>query len=234
MDVVYPVRPGDVNEELRFSLRSLHTNFPAVRQVWIVGHKPKWVHNVGHIEGNTGPNGHANVYRNVLAAMQHPDVADDVVVFNDDFHVTAPVTEPPIWYRSTLTEHIGLPRLRSAGNTWWKQSLATTLVCLQAVGIPDPLSYELHVPLPAKKGLMAETLERFSAVTPDNPPQWRTLYGNLHTIGGVASADAKVSRPGALPKPFLSTSDAVWRQFARTLSSMFPDPSPWEACTRSL
>lgn len=28
MDVIYPVRPGDDNEELRYSLRSLAANFP--------------------------------------------------------------------------------------------------------------------------------------------------------------------------------------------------------------
>jgi len=228
MDVVYPVRPGDVNEELRYSLRSLR-NVPGVRQVWIVGHLPRWLRDVDHIPGNTGPNGHANVYRNILAAMRHRGVGDDVVVFNDDFFVTEPVTEIRTLYRSTLAEHLALPRLRSGGNTWWRESLTTTSVCLQAVGVTDPLSYELHVPLPCKKGLMAETLERFAAVTPTNPPQWRSLYGNLHAAASAErSADSKVFRPTALPKPFLSTSDAVWRQFSRQVGALFPDPSPWE------
>lgn len=228
MDVVYPVRPGDSNPELLYSLRSLHQHVPGIRQVWIVGYQPKWVRNVEFIPGNDGPNGHANVYRNVLAAMQHRDVDDDVVVFNDDFFVTEPIAAVAALYRSTLIEHIELPRLRSAGNTWWKQSLSTTLVCLQACGIDNPLSYDLHVPFPCKKGLMAETLERFAAVTPTNPPQWRSLYGNLHAPGAQRSADAKVFRPTSLPKPYLSTSDAVWRQFSRPVAALFPDPSPWE------
>lgn len=228
MDVVYPVRPGDSNEELRYSLRSLHQHVPDVRQVWFVGHLPTWVRGVEHIPGNLAGNGHANVYHNVLAAMRHRDVGDDVVVFNDDFFVTAPISGITTLYRSTLAEHLALPRLRSAGNTWWKESLTTTLVCLQAVGVTDPLSYELHVPLPCKKGLMAETLERFAAVTPTNPPQWRSLYGNLHAPGAQRSADAKVFRPTSLPKPYLSTSDAVWRQFSRPVAALFPDPSPWE------
>lgn len=228
MDVVYPVRPGESNDELRYSLRSLEVNFPKADKVWVVGFKPSWLRGVEFIDGNDGPNGHANVYRNVLKAMRHPGVSDDVVVFNDDFFVLDPIAEVQTLYRGTMDEHLSLPRLRVKGNNWWKDSLTITKVCLQAVGVSKPLSYELHVPMPCKKGLMRETLERFADVTPDNPPQWRTLYGNLHVTGAVQSQDSKVFRTGRFPRPYLSTSDAVWRQFSRRIMAMFPDPSRFE------
>ena len=227
MDIVYPVRPGELNEELRYSLRSLEAHYPAARTVWIVGYKPSWVTDVQFIDGNAGPTSHANVYRNVLAAVSHPEVDDDVVVFNDDFFVMEPVTEIDTRYRSTLDEHLALPRLKNT-NSWWKQSLTTTKICMQAVGVANPLSYELHVPMPCKKGLMRETLERFIEVTPNNPPQWRTLYGNLHVSAATKTPDAKVFRPGRLPKPFLSTSDASWRQFRKPVTDLFPKPCRYE------
>lgn len=229
-DIVYPVRPGEVNEELRYSLRSLHAHVPDVGTVWVIGYAPGWLTGVEVIPGgNPTNNSHANVYRNVLMSMQHEAVAEDVVVFNDDFFITAPVETLPVAYRSTLAEHLNLPRLRTAGKSWWKESLQTTQVCLQAFGITDPLSYELHVPFPCSKGAMRETLERFAAVTPDNPPQWRTLYGNLMlTEPGVQLPDSKAFNGQAIRKPFLSTTDLSWRNFRTKLAAMFPDPSPYE------
>lgn len=230
MDVVYPVRPGEANEELRYSLRSLERNFPNVGTVWIVGHKPSWLQNVEFIPGNDGPSGHANVYRNILTAMQHKRVSDEVVVFNDDFFVTAPITHLPVMYRGTLDEHLSLPRIRVGGSqNWWRESLKTTKVCLQAVGIPAPLSYELHVPLPCHRQAMRDTLERFAGITPENPPQWRTLYGNLHVDGATLAEDPKsASAVPRLRTPFLSTSDASWPSFRRKVMDLFPEPSSYE------
>lgn len=227
MDVVYPVRPGEANEELRYSLRSLQQNYPSVRTVWLVGFQPSWVTGVEFIGGNYSQSAQTNVYQNVLAAMQHPDVDDDVVVFNDDFFVTAPVTGVETLYRGTLAEHLALPAVRRS-NSWWRQSLITTQVCLQAVGIREPLSYELHVPLPCKKGLMRETLERFAEVTPANPPQWRSLYGNLHVTAARQAADVKRFLSGRVPTPYLSTSDASWRQYRKPVTALFPEPSRYE------
>lgn len=228
-DIVYPVRPGEVNEELRFSLRSLHANVPDVGTVWVVGHKPAWLTGVTVIPGgNSAGNSHANVYQNVLRAMRHRAVSEDVVVFNDDFFVTEPVVSLPMGYRGTLSEHLALPRLRANTKSWWRESLLTTQVCLQAIGIDKPLSYELHVPFPVQRSLMLETLERFSNITPKNPPQWRTLYGNLHESNPVKMSDSKVFHGGALRRPFHSTTDLSWKHFRTKLSTMFPDPSPYE------
>ncbi|HRN29777.1 MAG TPA: hypothetical protein PK890_08770, partial [Terrimesophilobacter sp.] len=104
LDLVYLVRPGNNNPELRMSLRSLK-NFPHGK-VWIVGHKPNWVANVRHIKGNPTNNSHANVFLNVLAACEHPDTPDEFVIMNDDFYITRPIQKIPNWYRSTLTEHM--------------------------------------------------------------------------------------------------------------------------------
>lgn len=229
-DIVYPVRPGDLNEELRFSLRSLEAHFPEHGTVWIVGYKPAWLTGVEYIPGNRSPSPRANVYQNVLAAVRHPDVAEDVVVFNDDFFVTSPVAEVPLAYRSTLAEHLNLPRLRAtAGKSWWRESLLTTQVCLQALGYAEPLSYELHVPFPISKSQMRYTLERFEAVTPTNPPQWRTLYGNLHgSPEDVQLPDGKAFRPGQIRKPYLSTTDLSWRHFRAGMVALFPEPSRYE------
>lgn len=226
LDIVYPVRPGDHNPELRWSLRTLDTNLPHAR-VWIVGHKPAWLNNVGHIPGNDGPTGHANVYRNIQAACEHPDMPDQFIVFNDDMFITDPLTTIPTWYRGDLHDHMHLPGVRN-GMSWWRDSLTTTYTCLQAHGIAHPVSYELHTPFVVDKQKMADTLRLFQYVTPDNPPQWRTLYGNLHHIGGSQHDDCKENTSGPINRPFHSTQDESWPNFMLHFASAFPTPSRYE------
>lgn len=228
LDIVYPCRPGDRNEELRYSLRCLEQHFPQHGTIWIVGHKPTWLTGVEFIPGNTGPTSQANVYRNIQAACEHPDLPDEFLIFNDDFLATAPITNIDVHYRGLLRDHLALPRVRRNPDNWWAQSLRTTLICLQANGIEDPLSYELHVPLPVNKHAMAETLARFAAVTPKNPPQWRSLYGNMNRIGGTQAKDCKAYKPGTIHTPWHSTDDASWRHFRKHFTQTFPEPSRYE------
>lgn len=227
LDVVYPVRPGDSNEELRYALRTLEANFPHAK-VWIAGYKPAWVTNVEYLPGNDRSSPRANLYWNILNVCRIPELSDDIVLMNDDFLLTAPVMDIPILYRGLLRDHIAMPRVQR-GHDWWRESLQTTLTCLQAHGIREPLSYELHTPFVVNRHLMAETLELFQHVTPGNPPQWRTLYGNLHNIGGTQSVDGKAYRPGPVAVPFHSTDDSSWRYFAPHFRKTFPTACRYEA-----
>lgn len=223
MDLVYPIKPGDDNQALRYSLRSL-INL-AHDRVWIVGYKPAWVTGVEFIPGNHADY-HANVYNNIRLACEHPDVADEIAVMNDDFVVTEPVGEVRPLYRGALADHLEIPRVKRGG--WWKDSLTTTQVCLQAHGIADPISYELHVPFPADKTQMAQTLAQFQHVTPANPPQWRTLMGNMHHVGGKQRQDVKAYHASELHRPFHSTEPRSFPAFEGQLAAMFPEPGKYE------
>lgn len=226
LDVVIPVRPGDTNPELQFTLRALERNFPH-RNVWIVGYKPEWVTGVQYLPGNDAQHKRGNLWHNLLSACKHPDISDECVLFNDDMVATAPVAHMPILYRGSLADHIAMRRVQR-GEPWWRESLKTTQIILQALGHPDPISYELHVPFRVNKHAMAKILERFKRITPENPPQWRTLYGVLNNIGGRRSEDCKSYRPGELKTPWHSTDDRSFRHFRTQLEQMFPDPSRYE------
>lgn len=218
------MRPGDQNESLRLAIRSWQANLTFDR-IWVVGHKPAWLTGVEHIPGNPTNNGHHNVYANMLIASQHPDVSSTYLAVNDDFFVTAPAT-PQVFYRCTLDEHLNIPRVKRGG--WWKDSLETTQVCLQAHGIAVPLSYELHVPLPVNKAAMAQTLELFQHVTPPNPPQWRTLYGNMNNINGRQLADVKAYQGSTVNRPYHSTEPRSFPAYELALKKMFPQVSRYE------
>lgn len=227
-DVVYLVRPGEENEELRYSLRSLEANYLESNVVF-VGHKPKWVKGVDLIEGNLAGNPHANVYQNIQAACWQWDgqLTEDIVIMNDDFYFTQPVNEIPTWYRETLDEHLANRYVRQHGG-WWKESLEITKTCLQAHGIETPLSYELHVPVRINRQKMSIVLEQFSLVNPDNPPQWRSLYGNMAAIQAVQHEDCKAYGRSKLTVPFMSTDDSGWDRSGREIRAMFPNKSRYE------
>lgn len=222
MDIIYPVRPGDRNDELRYSLRSVCANVPDVRRVWVVGYKPAWLTGVEYSPANDG-NERQNVYNNIKMACENSRATDTVAIFNDDFYVTERVAlqDIPTRHRMTLGEHLDLPRVRNRTNSRWSRSLKYTQIVLNAHGFEEPLSYELHQPMKVDRGAMADLLNRFRLVTPGNPPQWRTLYGNMFGIGGERQRDVK-SRQGPLKFPFHSTADASFENAHTALKDMFP------------
>lgn len=228
-DILYPVRPGEDNEELRWSLRTLEANFPH-RRVWIVGHKPSWVSDeVGFIEGNLWGNAQMNVYNNIRIACEDDRLSARVGIWNDDFFVTEPMKTIKTEYRSTLREHIETRRVQLQQEQWWPVSLRTTLLALQAHGFDDPLSYELHTPFVVNRKKMADTLNLFRYVTPEAPPQWRTLYGNMNKMGGKRrEADVKVYADGEIKKPFHSTIDRAFPLYAKRFAKAYPRPSKYE------
>lgn len=230
--LVYPVRNGDRNEELRYSLRSVEAHWPEVDEVWIVGYLPSWLTGVGFIRGNRFYDKPRAVYDNVRIACEDPDVPDEFVMMNDDFFALEPVDQgPPVVYRGPLVDHL---RLVAGRCDWWERSLLATYWYLRGLGIDEPLSYELHRPLPTVKADMAKVLAEAADVQPGDPPQWRTLYGNLAGIGGREEpADVKVYARRVEHRgegAWVSTTDEGWQgtATAERIRRMFPKRSRWE------
>lgn len=228
MHLVYIVRPGR-NEELRFSLRSVAANLP-VESVTIVGDPPGWVTGCRVLPGNRYHTKVRNVYDNVRIAAEDPQVPAEFVLMNDDFYVLEPVTTIPTLHRGPLAAH--RDRLHPH-RTWWTVSLDATIAFLRDRGFENPLSYELHTPMPVVKEKMAAVLSTAADYQPDNPPQWRTIYGNLAGIGGELARDAKIAQPDRPARErgtFLSTDDGAFAlEVVAELRERFPEPSPYEA-----
>lgn len=220
-DVVYLVRPGDSNEELRHSLRSL-VNLPH-RKVWIAGHMPRWVTSVEHLPvRQRGGAKWENQEANLRAACEHPDVSETFVMFNDDFYVVRPVERVPVLHRGLLTGVVEATLDRN--NRYTARIRATS----QFLG-PDALAYDwIHVPLPIVKAQMRETLDRMPRGL-----LFRSVYGNEWRIGGTEVGDAKINRSNDTPPDgmvFLSTSDQSFRSrpVGRWLRRKFSEPCRYE------
>ncbi|MDX3555288.1 hypothetical protein PV729_26575 [Streptomyces europaeiscabiei] len=227
-DVVYVAGPWDRNEELRFSLRSLAAHLPHGR-VWVAGHRPPWLADtVGHIQVPQKQSRFQSSTANLRAACEHPEVSEEFVYFNDDFFVMEPVEQVPVLHRGPVADVIAETR-----SSLYRRGAQATALLMERLGLDEDgplLSYEMHAPLPVGKKLMLEAM----AVGAKLPVlHKRTLYGNLHRIGGDQAVDVKVKAHDDLGPagPWLSTTDASFESGAvgERIRAAFSEPCRYEA-----
>lgn len=219
--------PGDsiAAPELRYSIRSAVRHW-GVDEVWLIGERPEWAVNVGHIPGapDTGSK-YRTLFADLLTACKSAEVPDEFVLMNDDFHVLRPY-EPAVEHRGELSGHC-------PGEGAFRAALEDTLDWLRDSGHDAPLSYELHRPLPIRKGDAAAALDL--ARLHGLPLHARTVYGAVCDIGGELAADRKliglhrIEGDAWQALDVVSTSESAWQGYVGDwLRLQSPDPSPFE------
>lgn len=235
-DLVYVVRPGDDNEELRYSLRSVAKNAPH-RDVWIVGTVPTWVRNVKGLPLDPVDDKFENQRQSLAAAAAQAGLSDPFVLFNDDMFVMEPITRWDTWNLDTIEEHWGGP----IGNVdrednEWLHAVWCTYKWMGTQGHPNPLYYENHTPLLYDKVKLAGVLEQYPA---DRPFVVNGTYPITGAGGeGEWGANAKLSVEGALTvfaalsmgMPYLSTEDTGFAEgtIGEFIRNHFLEPGPYE------
>lgn len=230
-DIVYLVGPGERNEALRYSLRSL-ANLPHNR-VWIVGHRPEWVAGVEYLPvSQRGPK-HANTWANLEAVAAHGP--ESFYLFNDDYFLLHPMTEVPVFHRGSLDERIAYYARKPGLGAWARRGRNTRRALTRAGLKGDRLrSYELHLPLPLDREPLAEALAALHRVRETEARHYmkRTWVGNWLRLGGEQTRDCKVHSQwgnAALRGSFLSTSDRAWSGSAgAAIRARFAAPGPYE------
>jgi hypothetical protein len=233
-DVVIPVRPGDDNEELRYALRSLRL-LPH-RRVWIAGYLPGWVRNVGHVHVRQQGTKYRNSTANLVAACRNGDVAEDFVLWNDDFFLLGPVERVEPMHRGEVRDVHAYYAARYRDSDYMR-GMRMTADILWRLGVKHPLSYELHVPMPMTK---SGFLEAHAKATVRGMPapvalHKRTLYGNLAELGGERVEDVKVWdrqadwAPG--PLPYVSTTESIFSTHpaGAHVRELHSEPGPYES-----
>lgn len=234
MDLVYIVRPGDDNEELRYSLRSV-VNLPH-DNVWIVGHCPEWVRNTGRLELEPHPVKWDNINQSLAAACADERISDWFVLMADDMFITEPLAGVPVVHVGLLPAVIA--EQAADGETREKNSyfggLVETYVQLVEWGLDAPLCYEAHTPLPFNRRELGSLLERATRY----PILWGCLYAATSGPVGELGDNSKISDlgPGGLLHrmirggPCLSTEDDSFELgvVGDYIRNLFPDPGPYE------
>lgn len=235
MDVVYLVKPGDDNDELRFSLRSLAKNMPYVDRVFVVGSCPSWVRNVETIDLPPLDDKFDNQFQSLRAACADDRISEDFVLLNDDHFAIVEMDHLPAWHLGPLS--LLIRRLAKRGQTdtdAWFYGLKQTRKQMRAWGHPNPNAYEAHIPLAFNRCVLAD---RMDTVT-HKPFLWGAAYDAAGGPPGDLGENVKVGELGSRELlecmtsglPFLSTEDEAFTfgkvgVFIRTI---FPDPCIYE------
>lgn len=237
-DVVIPVRHGDQNEELRYALRSIAAFLPH-RHVWIVGHRPSWVTNAYGIHLPQNGTKHQNSLSNLLAACRDEAVSEEFVLWNDDFFLLEPLPAGvPALHRGPARDFLATYAGRRRSQ--YVMGLEATIEILEKLGHLDPLSYELHVPMPMTKSgvLTAHKMATAGGMPETLALQIRTLSGNLFPCRLPKRAeDVKIFVPGQPwapgQSPFVSTMDGTWNRHpaGKYVRRLLRELGPYERTT---
>lgn len=230
LDAVYFVREGE-NEELRYSLRSVDQNLRC-RKVWIIGGKPDWANPDGFVripQDDKDRTKWDKVQESLRRVAANEEITEDFILMNDDFFINQPTSKIEPATAGTLQEHIErIERNYRNAPTTYTIELRRAQRVLEEAGLTTN-SYELHIPMIINRKKLAETLAFF-------PPRHatRSLYGNLHKIGGTRQKDCKVVRigqPFSKEAQFLSSDDSTWgdTDLANFIKQKFSKKSRWEA-----
>lgn len=224
-DVVYPLRRGNHNDELRYSLRSLE-NLPH-GEVICSGYIPNWLTGVTAIGRDPQGSNWARSRDNVLAALEY--ASDPFYLFNDDFYVMAPIDEVPIYHAGRLVEVLERYKKSRHFGAYWR-GMQSTYFLLKEWGYSDPLGYELHVPLLVYHKPFLTALNMGQGI---EALAWRTLYANVAQLGGEEAEDCKVIALGdedLSQYPFLSSNDNLtYHPIGKYLETMFSRGSVYES-----
>lgn len=182
MNFVYICRGGQ-NEELRYSIRSVVEFFPDA-DIWVVGGIPTWYKGKKiSIEQNVGK--WPNAINNINAIVDSKNIPEEFVFMNDDFFIVNKPDFTRHYHEGPLFEKLERYRKIKMDPNYIKK-LGSTYAKLERMGIENPNSYETHTPMVMLKSRLGEVMQYCP------PNLWRSLYGNIHQVGGEQIVDVKV------------------------------------------
>lgn len=146
MDLVYIVKKGDRNEDLRYSLRSI-AKFVPHDNIWIIGYKPSWVTNVRYIPVEQKQDKWKNSVNNIIEACKCKNISENFVLMNDDFFAIKEIND--------LTKSLNLcmnvldARIQryKHSSRHWDMGFKHLKDLLKNLKIQEPYyDFELHIP----------------------------------------------------------------------------------------
>lgn len=237
MDIVFIL--GDfskwLNNEIRFSLRSIEKHLKNYRDVYIVGHNPGFLKDIIHIPcEENGAWKEKNIFYKTLCAANAAQISEDFLFFNDDHFLVSDfdVNAFPYFYKGTLLETINTKPFAVGG--YWNP-LRNTNAMLQVRGYTT-LNYDHHSPIIYNKEKIKQ-LEKMYDWTVMGGYILKSLYGNTFKVEGIYEPDCKINQCSSIAdcrniidqrKLFSIGDNAINAEFTQLMNSLYPNPSRWE------
>ena len=230
MDILYTLRNCNVCEELAYSLRTL-CNLPH-EYIFFVGGFPNNIKrsDIVYIPTAQTSTKWKNSTQNLKIACLDERLSDDFIFMNDDFFILKPIESLSFNYGPVKEVYERYQRIYSS-ETNYMRGMRETADFLKKLGISDPLSFELHLPMIMNKSKVLEMF-KLPGVSSISVLHKRTLYGNLYIKDSHYHQDVKVSLRTpfdfSMCDDFLSSSDISWAIVKPHLQRLFPQKCLYE------
>ncbi len=234
--IVIPLSKGSYwkdTTELKYALRSLEKNFKDLGEVYIIGHKPKWINNVNHIDYDDlyPDNKGACIISKLIFACDCPQISKDFLFCSDDQLMLKPMKSKDIkpYYIYDLKDF-----KFSGENKFWMKCLKNVQEVLEYQGLPR-YNYEPHYPLILNKNKFRKVMDGydwkgrlyptlslyFNNIVKNHkqlPDNYRVFYAN--ELGDLSAMDRC---------NFAGYDDyALSMKFIKKIDSLFPNKSKYE------
>ena len=246
-DIVYVLGTGSKwqDNELRYSLRSLHDHAKNVGSVYIIGERPQFLKNINHVYVKDRKQPcwkERNIMSKVLVACSLPELSENFLFLNDDHFFLPPVSKidiskfPFYHHKNELEETLERrKRGREFNLDRYARSLRNTVRVLKERGLPLR-HYDIHVPILYNKKHFVEIMAQYD---------WekyfgyvvKSLYSNTLGVTPVELSDCKLLRSMSYKKieariedriVFSISDSSLSFKLKHTLQTLYPNHSPWE------
>ena len=246
-DLVYIVKEGEFNSDLRMSLRSVD-KFCKFRKIWIIGYKPSWVQNVEYIHTEQKGNKWQNSMINYTTACTCPDISENFILMNDDFFAIKQISnweENTNVYLGTIADEIKKYK-NIEKKSRWQFAFSYAEELLTKLKSKNLYNYESHWPIIINKKDFLEFLNlsdikefQLTKKVLHKRSVYKNLYPNKNISEQRLIKDVKIPLYRDLTKDYLNESwlsvfDDVtdnWAKYPKLnglLYTLFPDPCKYE------
>lgn len=233
MDILYILKESSVNEELIYSLRSL-SNLPHDR-IFFAGGFPGGIKNIIHIPTKQTGTKYENSTKNLKVACEDRRLSNNFILMNDDFFILKPIKDPVNdfnLHRGTIQSVFDFYMHKYSRKTIYMLGMEQTAGLIKGLGIKEPLSYELHIPMVMNKQNVLKMLS-YSGVEKICVLHKRSLYGNLFLHHSRKVEDFKILTKdeklnNSRERAVISCSDGGWNNIKEYITNLFPAKSNYE------
>ena len=226
-DIVYILKEDAEADELRYSLRSVCENFP-YREIWFYCGKPEGITPDHYVPfRQKGIMAWEKVTSTIEEICKNRKISDDFWLFNDDFFIMKPVEDMPTYYDGTLLKRIQqIEKRRGNVSSLYSYQLRNTRDALMEDSYKT-FNYAVHMPMLINKKKALQTIRKYPKIA-----MFRSLYGNMHNVGGKQHVDVKIfdEKKPKKDADFLSTTEKSFKvcPVGEFIREKFPDKCKYE------
>ena len=233
VDIVYPIKKTNLNEELRYSLRSL-INIPH-NKVFIIGDLPEFVNEeeVYYIPSPKLESRYKTTTNHLKLAILKDNISKDFIWMNDDFFILKSITKKDLLLnRGLLRDQVASYHKYHNPLTKFDKLIENATLELKHLGFTNPISFELHCPIIINK-------ENFKVIEDKINSDAlhcckRSVYGNYFMRDSKPIEDVKVLSNHIFKEdiqgklPFISVSECCFNKVKPFLEKKFPNKCKYE------